>query len=233
MKLQWILTYAPRTASPRSVETGFAILCRAVALDSGKILEQERPISAMDGKGNKKESVWIHSNRRYYSILVEMRWQQRGHEIIILGIRQEFLRAWIILLSTTSPDTIIQSDIFLKLARLIYVALQLNRKIGSNTSHILILNLAELFSDPRNNCLISILPPIFRRLFFPQRILQRSKNFEMITLIARDTMGRGRNILGTACSKQLCKLLTSCKHFTNFETVINSERKEGWRGFLQ
>lgn len=96
-------------------------------------------------------------------------------------------------------------------------------------------NLAELFSDPRNNCLISI-PPIFRRLFFPQRILQRSKrskNFEMITLIARDTMGRGRNILGTACSKQLCKLLTSCKHFTNFETVINSERKEGWRRFLQ
>lgn len=150
MKLQWILTYAPRTASPRSVETGFAILCRAVALDSGKILEQERPISAMDGKGNKKESVWIHSNRRYYSILVEMRWQQRGHEIIILGIRQEFLRAWIILLSTTSPDTIIQSDIFLKLARLIYVALQLNRKIGSNTSHILIL--------------VSILPNYFRIL---------------------------------------------------------------------
>ena len=156
-----------------------------------------------------------------------MRWQQRGHEIIILGIRQEFLRAWIILLSTTSPDTIIQSDIFLKLTRLIYVAL--HRKIGSNTSHILILNLAELFSNPRNNCLISI-PPIFRRLFFPQRILQRSKrskNFEMITLIARDTMRRGRNIPGTACSKQLCKLLTSCKHFTNFETVINSERKEG------
>lgn len=148
MKLQWILTYAPRTASPRSVETGFAILCRAVALDSGKILEQERPISAMDGKGNKKESVWIHSNRRYYSILVEMRWQQRGHEIIILGIRQEFLRAWIILLSTTSPDTIIQSDIFLKLTRLIYVAL--HRKIGSNTSHILIL--------------VSILPNYFRIL---------------------------------------------------------------------
>lgn len=231
MKLQWILTYAPRTASPRSVETGFAILCRAVALDSGKILEQERPISAMDGKGNKKESVWIHSNRRYYSILVEMRWQQRGHEIIILGIRQEFLRARIILLSTRY-DNPIWYFFETRSTDLRGFTIKPKDRFKHESYFNSRFNLAELFSDPRNNCLVSI-SPIFRRLFFPQCILQRSNNFEMITLIARDTMRRGRNIPGTACSKQLCKLLTSCKHFTNFETVINSERKEGWRGFLQ